>query len=218
MSDRRALGLRNLGRVEPGKQPERAPPMPPGVWCLHTNSTVPFVSFEGGEEGRVVTWGEAFELQESVAIRNASYHAGSIWLAPATGGVAAPRPHSIVVPVSAAVSLSNPLVRITSPVDVRRVVRAYLVQPASTFAAATVLNVRQFANRSDAGAPGGGELGPIDYTITLAAPAANVSLAFGSLQEPSQELRALAFWDYLQVSAASELFVSRSTFIVLHYQ
>ena len=148
MSDRRALGLRNLGRVAPNRTPENAPPMPPGVWCLHTNSTVPFVSFQGGDEGRVVTWGEAFELDESVSIRNASYHAGSIWLAPATNGVAAPRPHSIVVPVSVAVSSSDPLVRITSPVDVRRVVRAYLVQPASTFAAATVFNVRQFADRS----------------------------------------------------------------------
>lgn len=211
-----AVGLLKFGRVDAGKPPSKAPPIPEGVWCLHTSALVPYVRFQGGDSGRLITWGEAIEVSGNTSIVNDSAHAGDVTLAPVVSGVVAPPPRALVLPAELAVLPDNLNSR-TQNVDVRRVVRAYLARPNAEFQAGDVFNVRQFANRSTAGTPGGNESGAITYTIALTANAGMVALAPGALQEPAQELRAGAFWDSLRIEALIATWGNTPAYFVLQY-
>lgn len=210
-------GLIYLGRVEPGQQPSKTAPLAPGVWCLHTSSSVPYVTLRGGTTARTITWGEAIEIHESSAVLNASYHAGVIVLAPVVQGIAAVKPRSVTLPVERFTPQTPPLTQRSKRIDVRLVVRAYMVRPNVPFLPGDTFAVTQFADSAIAGTPGGTELGPIQYSIALTAPAGMVALAPNSLQEPSEELRAGAFWDWLEVQAGNAVWGNDPSWFVLHY-
>ena len=104
----------------------------PGVWCLQTRSTVPYVRVESGEYTRTFTWGEALEIKKPGKIINASAHAGDVYLAPVVAGVVSPKPPALMLPVEFA---TPPLLQqqVSQWFDVRHVVRGYFtfLEPAT---------------------------------------------------------------------------------------
>jgi hypothetical protein len=213
-----AFGLLKLGRSEPGRGPRNTQGIPPGLWCLHTLSTVPYVLLRGGSSSRVITWGECVELQESAEVINESYHAGEIVLAPVAAGVASARPATIIVPLSLAADPVNPGSELSSPVDTRQAVRGVLVRPTSAFSIGDAFEVIQFANRATAGAPGGGEAGPINYlTDALTIATAGIALWPGALQAPAIDVRPGAFWDFLRLRATGAVWGAAQNHVLLHY-
>ena len=105
----------------------------PYYYCLGVDSTIPFVSLQGGGSAqKVISWGEMIEVPpgQSVTVKNESYMQGDIQIN--SGHDFAAKPERISLPVTTKTGPGagppNPTTIIESlfPADTRRCRRAYL--------------------------------------------------------------------------------------------
>ncbi len=150
MSAATPYGIISQLRAKPGDK--TGVTVPRGRWCLHTTSTVPFVSIKSDTSTRIVTWGEAFEVGSQGQFMNASAHEGDIHLAPVFDGVVALRPAQYSIPVKWDTIPGGDLPPFlqTQWLDVRGARRAFLVLNTATPPVPITI---QHANKPDNGAP-----------------------------------------------------------------
>lgn len=103
--------------------------LPAGRFCLGTLSTVPFVSITTDGDEHLVTWGDVVDVQKGckASLKNASAHAGDIYLNTCAVGAPSRPPTQLSVPASFEVLAVGPDdYYISRWIDVRGVRRAFL--------------------------------------------------------------------------------------------
>lgn len=197
----------------------------PGVWCLQTRSTVPYVRVESGKYTRTFTWGEALHIEQPGKIINASAHAGDVYLAPVVAGVVSPKPPQVMLPVD----FQTPpglVTQVSQWFDVRNVVRGYFtfLEPATNPPTAPAFPqpfvIRQRVVRGVASFSGFNlQAGATyDYAPLIVAGDVVVNLAPNLSGGPGAgDSRAGGFFDSLQLQIDSAPLASQRPVIVLQY-
>lgn len=179
----------------------------PGVWCLHTESTVPYVKISAGKYARTITWGEAIAIDQQGKVENVSWHTGDVWIAPVVEGVVAPPPSSITLPALIEEDLSVNVGTIgrwrSQWIDVRRAKRVFYQQTLSIPATYPATQVQQRTERGlNTDAQGAGAMtagGLVQYTKTPAAGDLAINLAPALSSAQPGDTRPGAFLDALRV-------------------
>lgn len=198
--------------VDPQPDDQQTISLGPGVWCLHTFSTVPFVRIDAGDESRDFTWGEAVRITRPGKLVNASAHVGDVWIAPVVEGVVAAAPASITLPALFEEDVSVAVGQIgrwkTQFVDVRRARRVFFQYTLSVPATYPAMQVQQRFSRgqmTDAqGATalaGAGSL--LQYTKTPAAGDLAVNLAPSLSSAQPGDSRPGAFFESLRTGTVA---------------
>lgn len=183
----------------------------PGVWCLHTQSTVPYVQIAAGEFARTITWGEAIRIEAPGKVQNVSWHTGDVWMAPVVEGVVAPPPSSITLPALIEEDLSVNVGTIgrwrSQWIDVRLAKRVFYQQTLSIPATYPATQVQQRNERgltTDAqGALAMTAGGFVQYTKTAGAGDVAINLAPALSSANPGDNRPGAFLDALRVGVVA---------------
>ena len=184
----------------------------PGLWALHSRSTVPFVRINCGAIGsRNLTWGEVYEVPEKNfgQVINGSFHAGDIILAEVGRGTPPPRPARITVAAQIIVDTINNL-NFTPWVDTRLARRAYLAAEVGGGSLASfVYTVEQQSPKQGAPVSPTGNAskngGIVTSAITIIGPGHILPLGFASAEylDPAghtyPEVRPMALQDRARV-------------------
>ena len=193
---------------DPQPNDEQTISLSPGVWCVHTSSTLPFLQVQAGDETRTLTWGEAVRLEKQGKVVNVSAHTGDAWFAPVVEGVVAPAPASITLPAIIQEDVSVAVGQIgrwkSQYVDVRRARRVFFQYTLSIPATYPATQVQQrFSRGQFTDAQGATSLAAngslLQYTKTPAAGDLAVNLAPALSSAQPGDTRAGAFFEALRV-------------------
>lgn len=194
-----AVGIFKAGRLNPGERAGLS--LPPGLWALHTLSTVPYVEIEAGGAGRALTWGETIELKKQGQITNVSAHVGDVVLGPVTEKSAPLRPASYSLPALLEGPVTYPgiavPVRITQWIDTRGILRATLaLTPRPALGAPFDALIEQKSERGLAasGQSSAATTGVISYAKLVPGTAPLIALGIG-VDDAGQDPRPGPFFD-----------------------
>ena len=104
-------------------------------YSLGVQSTVPFVSLEGGGDSeKIFSWGELIEVEEGqqVTVTNSSFMFGDIEIISGLNYASKPERITVGVPIIGDITVPGTLIRSAFPADTRRCRRAYVAMSLST--------------------------------------------------------------------------------------